>query len=98
MNGKQQSQITVNYSGCLDRPRENMNINSGQPVSGPKSTLLQYEEKRNYCFKLTVIMCYLHVTAIHTVFQQVIHTPAMLVSIISCEWSHVYSSEISADA
>jgi len=98
MNRNWQSWIRVNYSSCLDRPRENMKIIAGHPVSGPKSNSLQYEEKWAHCFQLTAIKCCLLATAFRTAPCQVIRTLATLVSIMSCERSRVYSSEIAADA
>ena len=75
-----------------------MKIIAGHPASGPKSTSLQYEEKTAHCFQSTAIKCYLPLTAVHTASRQVIRTLAMSVSIVSCERSRVYSSEIAADA
>jgi len=75
-----------------------MKIIAGHPVPGPKSTSLPYEEKRAHCFQLTAIKYPLLVTAVHTAPQQVIRTLATSVSIMSCERSRVYSSEIAADA
>jgi hypothetical protein len=75
-----------------------MNTIAGHLVSGPKSTSLKFEEKRAHCFQLTEMKCYLLVTAHHTASRQDIRTLAMSVSIVSCERSRVYSSEIAADA